>query len=287
MIVELAGGDTFSPLHNIIAMATHFNVFSQMNPFGKHALPDERRSIAIKNLETLRTVSDALNFKASLASIDSAIVQLKDQVSGSLTPDDFNDWDEAFKAENHWKMSAMHIRMNAHVLFDVASRFCDEAKSTQFFAFANSNSAYHFNEESPFGNEVSDCFPDALFDIEEAAKCFSLSRYTACVYHVMRAAENAVAVLAERLGATYQSKNGETLSWGKLTSNIKAKIDEMERGTDQDDLLRAYMLLHSCNRAYRTKTAHPGIKYTQEEADTVLRSTKSFMSEMAGLVSNW
>ncbi|RYM13129.1 HEPN domain-containing protein [Sphingobium cupriresistens] len=181
----------------------------------------------------------------------------------------------------------MHIRINAHVLSDVASRFCDEAKSTQFFAFANSNSAYHFNEESPFGNEVGDCFPDALFDIEEAAKCFSLSRYTACVYHVMRAAENAVAVLAERLGATYQSKNGETLSWGKLTSNIKAKIDEMERGTDQDDLLRAYMLLHSCNRAYRTKTAHPGIKYTQEEADTVLRSTKSFMSEMAGLVSNW
>ncbi|HST51346.1 MAG TPA: hypothetical protein VLJ61_04985 [Pyrinomonadaceae bacterium] len=41
----------------------------------------------------------------------------------------------------------------------------------------------------PFGQKVADRFPSASYDIAEASKCFALERNTACVMHLMRAAE--------------------------------------------------------------------------------------------------
>jgi HEPN domain-containing protein len=135
-----------------------------------------------------------------------------------------------------------------------------------------------------FGNEVECKFPASSFDIQEAGNCFAVGRYTACVFHLMRAAESAVSVLANAIGATVVNANGETLSWGVLLSNIKPKIEAMPKGQLQDEWLKAHALLHSCNRAYRTKTAHPSDKYTEEGAEAAFNATRSFMRELAGLV---
>lgn len=135
-----------------------------------------------------------------------------------------------------------------------------------------------------FGEQVANAFPDAIYDVEEAAKSFALTRYTASVFHLMRAAESAVGVLAVKIGAATHNKNGEFLPWGILTANVKSKIDEMPTGAEQDEWLKVHMFLHAANRAYRTKTAHPVQKYVEDEAREAFEATRTFMRAMAALV---
>jgi hypothetical protein len=136
-----------------------------------------------------------------------------------------------------------------------------------------------------FGEDVFEKFKDADYDIAEAGKCLALERSTAVVFHLMRAMESAVKALGEKLGATVSSASGEILSWGVIVANIKPKIDSLPKGKGQDEWLKLYAMLHSVNRAFRTKTAHPVNKYTQEEAENAFCATRVFMQEMAEILS--
>lgn len=139
--------------------------------------------------------------------------------------------------------------------------------------------------EPLFGPGVEDAFPDAAYDIAEAGKCMAMARWTAAVFHSMRATELAATTLAVKLGATVRNKYDEPLPLGIIVSNLHGKIEEMKPGAKKDDWLKVHALLHSCNRAYRTKTAHPAAKYTEEEADTAFYATRSFLREFADLIS--
>src|SRR5205085_4966881 len=44
----------------------------------------------------------------------------------------------------------------------------------------------YFNQITPFGEEVFNCFASANDDIYEAGMCLALDRGTACVMHLMR-----------------------------------------------------------------------------------------------------
>jgi len=134
-----------------------------------------------------------------------------------------------------------------------------------------------FTNQFVFGQSFADLLPDASYDAEEVGKCMALARWTAAVFHMMRAVELAAQHLARKVGATHADKHGETLALGVLTANIGAKVDAMPKGKEQDNWQKAKLLLHSCNRAYRTKTAHPAAKYTEPEAESALQVTRSFM----------
>tara|TARA_R110001599_G_scaffold8704_1_gene42666 strand:- start:95 stop:883 length:789 start_codon:yes stop_codon:yes gene_type:complete len=136
----------------------------------------------------------------------------------------------------------------------------------------------------PFGVEVECNFPDAIDDIAEAGKCLALRRNTACVFHLMRAMETTVAALVQHTGATLTDQKGETLPWGILVANLKSKIEAMAKGKQQDDWLAAHSMLHSVNRAFRTKTAHPEKTYSDEQAENAFQAVKSFMQELATLI---
>ncbi|MDX1292671.1 MAG: hypothetical protein R3265_07675 [Hyphomonas sp.] len=135
-----------------------------------------------------------------------------------------------------------------------------------------------------FGLDVERKFPDATDDIVEAGKCLALRRNTACVFHLMRAMEVMIAALATKLNATVRNENGEQLPWGILVSNIKKPIESMPKGPKQDEWLGAHAMLHSVNRAFRTKTAHPANSYTDEQAEIAFQSVKAFSLELADLV---
>jgi hypothetical protein len=137
---------------------------------------------------------------------------------------------------------------------------------------------------SLFGEAVELKFPDAQDDILEASRCLALRRNTACVFHLMRAMESTVSVLAQKTQATLTNCHGETLAWGVLVGNLKSKIEAMPKGQNQDDWLAAHSMLHSVNRAFRTKTAHPEKTYTDEQAESAFQAVKAFMQELAALV---
>ena len=159
-----------------------------------------------------------------------------------------------------------------------------ELSETELFVLHGADSKLFAPKDPLFGDKVDKKFSAARFDIEEAGKCLALGRYTACVFHVMRAAEEAVFVLAKKLRAPVKKRNGERLTWGDLTSRIKTKIDAKPHGDAKDELLKIHMFLNACNRAYRTKTAHPGPKYIEEEARDAYEATSAFMRKMAELV---
>jgi hypothetical protein len=140
------------------------------------------------------------------------------------------------------------------------------------------------SSDPPFGEAVYESFPDTASDVNEAAMCLGLLRGSAAVFHLMRALEGALVAAGAKLEATLINKNGEGLPWGVVLSNLKGKIDAMPEGEEKDEWCQAHALLHSVNRAWRTKTMHPKETYTAEEADEAYNATKAFMKHLATLV---
>ena len=73
-------------------------------------------------------------------------------------------------------------------------------------------------------------------------------------------------------------------SCGVLAANIDGKIKEMKKGSKKDEWLKVPYLIFSCNRAYRTKTAHPAEVYTAEQADRAIQATKALLEEFSDLL---
>lgn len=136
-----------------------------------------------------------------------------------------------------------------------------------------------------FGKTVLDAFPDASEDISEAGICYAVGRYTATVFHLMRAMEIAIHALGSKIGATVTSKIGGFLPWGVLIANIHGKIKLMSSGDDKKSWSEVHALLYHVNQAWRTETMHPKRTYTEGQAREILDAVKAFMNRLAPLVA--
>ena len=168
--------------------------------------------------------------------------------------------------------------------FDIERRLQDELESISLFIIDRKDADFYDGASQFLDAEAQQAFPTAITDGEEASRCLALGLHTASVFHVMRAAEAAVGELARAIGATHEDKNGETLAWGILASNIGDAIRQLPAGPSRDDWHQAHMFLVSCNRAFRTKTAHPVHTYTEGQAKEAFEATRSFINSVARLV---
>lgn len=160
-----------------------------------------------------------------------------------------------------------------------------ELEGVTFVAIDPDKKKYWNDNEIILPLHAKATFPESIYDLVEGQKCFAVHRFTACVFHLIRAVEAIVKVLAQEVGATFIDKHGKTLSWGILLSNIKGKIDKMDKGDVQTSWYRAHELLHSVNVSLRTPTNHPKATYTEEEAFAVINSVKVCLPELARLIS--
>lgn len=76
----------------------------------------------------------------------------------------------------------------AELFAELRRRIYDELRSKVHYVLDEYEAEYVRNA-SPFGDAVFDAFPSAAEDILESSKCLGLSRYTASVFHLMRALE--------------------------------------------------------------------------------------------------
>jgi hypothetical protein len=174
--------------------------------------------------------------------------------------------------------------IKGHIGF-MQSTFGRELEARTVLMLSPSDAALYGRTTPPFGNEVADQFPDTIEDISEARMCLALGRYTACVFHLMRALERAAQVVADKIGATVVDEHGRHLAWGVIAENMKPKIDAMTKGSD--DQIRWYRVQQSLvavNRAWRVPTNHPKQTYTEEEARNVFAATGAFMQELAEII---
>jgi hypothetical protein len=74
-----------------------------------------------------------------------------------------------------------------------------------------------------FGDDVEKAFPSAMKEAREANTCYALGRHTACVFHMMRAAEHGLRALAGPMGTTTPNVPLEHLQWQQILEQVEMK----------------------------------------------------------------
>jgi hypothetical protein len=138
-----------------------------------------------------------------------------------------------------------------------------------------------------FGQEVWDRFPSAIFDIGEAGKCFALDRYTACVFHLMRALEVCLAALARDLSVAYE----RGANWNKILNQVDKALKEKLQANSVEKALRwkereefysgAAALLRTVKNAWRNSVSHTQYAYDEERARMVYQAVEGIMRHLA------
>ncbi|MGO8733304.1 MAG: hypothetical protein ACLQVM_10970 [Terriglobia bacterium] len=109
----------------------------------------------------------------------------------------------------------------------IKSTFEAELQS-KLFTFILPHRAGYFSDEQ-FGTEISailaqmGAFPNAKFDLVEAGNCYAAGRFTAAVYHLMRAAEHGLVAVATVVGVPEDKRT----SWNKLIQGIESETKRM------------------------------------------------------------
>jgi hypothetical protein len=128
-------------------------------------------------------------------------------------------------------------------------------------------------------------FPEITTDVEEATKCFALSRYTAAVFHFMRVMELGV----QQLGNHFSVARAADKLWGDITNEIGQKVKALPRSTPTETAIQASFAeaalhLDHVRLAWRNPTMHPKQTYTEDEAQDVLGKVRIFMNHLATII---
>lgn len=177
---------------------------------------------------------------------------------------------------------------------ELANLLRRELKRKVAISLTEADAAELFENVRPFDSEnvsVNDRFPDAVYDIQEAANCKALSRPTACVFHLMRVLEVGLNALATDLGIPWPSRN----DWQDVINAIEGKIKELEKGsgklpTDWREKRQFYadsatQFTHFKD-GWRNYAMHFHAIYDEAKADIIYRSVREFMRVLATRLSS-
>jgi hypothetical protein len=176
-------------------------------------------------------------------------------------------------------------------LHDIESRFADHLSDIKLFVLNEYEAGLMAPADQLLGtgaNQVSGfsaAFPNAALEIEEAGKCFALGRYTASVFHCMRALEIGIKAIGAFLGIPDPTKPAEK-NWSVILKAIKTKIDEKwpanarlprTQGAQMEAL---YATLDATKNPWRNATMHVEATYYPHESMHIARCTGMFMLEL-------
>lgn len=167
-------------------------------------------------------------------------------------------------------------------IVETQNRIADELELVHFLSLTNEESQFYEPEFPLFGNDVSNKFPTASYEIEEAGKCIALGRSTAAVFHLMRVMEIGIGAIRRSLGIPDPIRPAER-NWGVILKKIKDAIDQKSPWQANDKLLfdGAYASLDAVRVAWRNSTMHVENKYTTDEAKHLFAVVKGFMQKIA------
>lgn len=161
----------------------------------------------------------------------------------------------------------------------IESRLFDELATRNVYVLDARHSDYF--TESNFGGNVSDQFPSAAFDIDEALKCLALGRSTACAFHLMRVLELALRAIHQCL-AIPVALVGNDRNWGNVVNRIREELKRRGKTfAEAETFLELHALLDSVKDAWRNPTLHVEAKKTEEEAEVILTTVRGFMRKLA------
>lgn len=182
--------------------------------------------------------------------------------------------------DNYLILDSDSVRKATAIVGAINKGFPHDTKSKIALILEAKDKALWSPDDPAFGPEVEAKYPLAKEDIEEAGKCLAVGRGTACVFHLSRAMESAVQTLSTSLGIPSPERE-----WGKLLSDMKAKIEAMPAGDLKNRWSENHSLLYHVKQAWRNDVMHPKATYTVEQALEVHQAMRSFMRNLVPLVS--
>lgn len=168
----------------------------------------------------------------------------------------------------------------------IEERICQELHDLWFFRMPDENVGFYEGSRERFGQKVIDAFPNAMYDIEEAGKCFALGRSTATVFHLMRVMEIGLFALGKSLNDPNWDPHNNR-SWHSILHKCDKEIAKkkedraQEWKEDEEFYMSVTANIHAVKNAWRNPTMHVGKKYTNEEAADIFNAVRTFMRHLA------
>jgi hypothetical protein len=156
----------------------------------------------------------------------------------------------------------------------------------------------------PFGNQVYRAFPSARTELTNAGTAFAVELYTACVFHLMRAAEIAMRALCNDRGITQikgapvhmmqwhqiitalEAENLIISNWPNSLGEIKVQAQEFYSG--------AAAQFRGIKDEWRNHVSHTRTDYSRSRAEEanhhvnrLMRTLSSRISESASTPKIW
>jgi hypothetical protein len=220
------------------------------------------RDIWIATFETVREHVRDVNLKASLATIDRIKILLQQ---------------DKVKASEFAELSD-----------ELRKRIEDEL--SHIFCLALSGAEAEIFEHPQKGWEkIVERFPKILSDVEEARKCYALSRYAACVYHSCQIIEVGLVELGTFIGVK-DHHSGWTAVSGTLEKIVRSKYADRTKFQQENFsfLEQVEGTVQGLKNAWRNKISHSEGRitllskdFTPEISEEILYSTRAFMRRLA------
>jgi hypothetical protein len=175
-----------------------------------------------------------------------------------------------------------------HLLLDLTADIQRELTRHRFFLVHEPEWFTFSDGDRPmFNRQVDDVFPNAAPEIAEAGRCLALDRWTACVFHLMRAVETALHQWAEDLGAPLtvpasQSNMQEILN---AADRKLREIGNLPRSAQRDADLEYFgetsAHFRALKDAWRNHVAHAKTTYDGRAARSAWNHVGDFMMTLA------
>ncbi len=163
-------------------------------------------------------------------------------------------------------------------------RIDDELKNVEFFSLEPGRSSF-VSDPYLFGVKVFNRFPSAVLDVEEAGKCFAFSRFTACVFHLMRVVETGLRELGRSLNDPSLDPKTNP-NWERI---LKRCDDELKKPhADRTPEWRnapqffaeATANLRAVKDAWRNPSLHVEISYDEDKCSELWNAVRAFMRHL-------
>jgi hypothetical protein len=171
---------------------------------------------------------------------------------------------------------------------ELRGRLIDEMQSKCFWALTTKEREYYDRPRNGW-DEIITLFPDSVIDVEEASKCFALSRYAAAIFHSVQIVEVGLIDLGEFIGV-----NDPHSGWSAVSNaldKIIAKKHQDRTAFERDNfkfLEQVQGTVAGLKNAWRNKISHVHGKLTlmtkdfsPEVAEEILYATRAFMRRLA------
>jgi hypothetical protein len=131
--------------------------------------------------------------------------------------------------------------------------------------------------------ESSASFPEAGHELREAGNCFAFERFTACAYHLMRAAEFGLVSVADSIGVSEERWNSWESMIRGINSVLKAEestkpVGWQERREKYNDLCSWFTAMKN---GWRNPVSHVPRTYSESTAKDMFSAVRTLFDHLS------